>query len=258
LAICGKEATFVLFDRAKITHSPPINLETDLETFVEAAIGLFSLGAEDFGYDTRFSWFPALTGEVNDRETARELRLKQDNDDWQVLEVLCQRKCVLGRATTVMRVGRVRDPDDNCATKMTWTPISRTPEAECLENFKDITGIVQCLWSDEGRSTALEGSTLKRSPYQSHFLPGISVPDYHAINESMKEPSNSKGRDVLNKGASEARQQVAFALEERQKHTVLMPEGTALWHIKRFLHLIIVMRDAIVGKQALKMRTTKN
>jgi hypothetical protein len=254
LAVCGNEATFVLFDRAKVTHSEHINLETDCEKFVQAAVGLFSLDPSEFGYDTRFSWFPAPTGEPGDRIVQRELRLRYNDTDWQVLRVLYKHNDLLGRAPIIMRVGRVDDLDHRCVTKMVWRSVSLRPEAENLREFKGCEGIMQCLWSDsgEGRITTFQEMTLHPSPqWRRRMSRNSNLKDY-SNGSSAVEMDESDIKPRLEEQEEQEQEEEARTerKEEKQKDLIQMPECPTLWHIGRFVDLLVVIRDAIVGSWA--------
>ncbi|KAG8708305.1 hypothetical protein FRC08_018970 [Ceratobasidium sp. 394] len=211
LVVCKWEATFVRFDRSGILNSKPIDIRRQREEFCEAFAGLMMLDEEAFGYDTAFTTrtrrdgrlqfyvdlpadaFPAEEGTATEpnsaspNATAGPSHLpsptrKRSTRRLRVMEKLCHRKSIRGRATIVLRVrevirpgaldepeeaqGRVktrsrtkreRQPKEEVeqlgtrdyVLKLMWRDPNKTSEAKVLERLVGIYGVAQYLWHSD-------------------------------------------------------------------------------------------------------------
>ncbi|KAG8745183.1 hypothetical protein FRC10_008636 [Ceratobasidium sp. 414] len=217
LVICKWEATFVRFDRSGILYSRPIDMCKQREVFCKAFAGLMLLDEEAFGYDTAFrtrarrngrlefyvdlpaNSFPpeeggvatggAELGTVADASTriagpshlpdvAPKIRTRR----LRVVEKLCHRKSIRGRATIVLRVREVirpgildvpeevegtirtrsqtkrkRQPAEEVEVlgtrdyvlKLMWRDPGKKTEGEVLERLVGIYGVAQCIWHSD-------------------------------------------------------------------------------------------------------------
>ncbi|CEL53402.1 hypothetical protein RSOLAG1IB_11334 [Rhizoctonia solani AG-1 IB] len=250
IAFYRTKAIFVRLDRAGIIHSPPIDLKRDFRKFALAAAGLFALDPHSFGYDTRFSFSPPLTGTPKDLEVKRELRIKLGESLWRVLEIVCHRKCLVGRATLVLRLSRLELPSQRAVLKCIWRSNSRPDEGAQLALFKDNLGICKCRWNECGDSTEVGNKdALSSSLYMKSFKP--SLPETQSITLPPDISTGSGGSSVLSFTHQEtthmSRQNRVAPVEVRVCSTILMEEAVPLWQIKRLPHLLRVLRDALVG-----------
>jgi hypothetical protein len=250
VAICGAEAIFVRLGRTSILHSPPIDLRTSFKQFALAAAGLFALDPEGFGYDTRFYFWPPLTGLANDHAVSRELRVKAERKRWTVMEIICQRKCLVGRATLVLLLSRVTSRKHRAVLKSIWRDQSRTDEGENLAEFKGCPGICQCRWSQSGGSTAVhDKDAMSPSPYMKSFYPPLPKEQVDKLRSSTSAKSSTSSRNLTSSVSRAKHQQYRTAPPEDRIHSmILMDEGVGLWRVKRLPHVLKVLRDGLVGE----------
>ncbi|KAG8732885.1 hypothetical protein FRC10_000544 [Ceratobasidium sp. 414] len=223
LAICKWDATFVRFDRSGMLYSKPIDMRT--EEFRKGFAGLMMLDEEATGYDTAFTTrsrrngrleyyvdlpahaFPAEEGSslATDTETGAdtdasaaiagpsdppEAPLKPPTRRLRVMERLCHRKSIRGRATIVVRVrevicpGYLDEPEEaqgrtkreqqpagevellgarDYVLKMVWRDPNKKMEGEVLERLVGIYGVGQHMWHSDVFQACNCGSTLDDS-----------------------------------------------------------------------------------------------
>ncbi|CCO35281.1 hypothetical protein BN14_09398 [Rhizoctonia solani AG-1 IB] len=210
MMICQWAATFVRFDRSGILHSESIDMRDQADRFRRAFAGLMMLDRDGVGYDTAFTtelrpdgqveYYVDLPGEAlypvrqTEVETAPESSTGTLSEQtlatqqllarrFRVMERLCHRKCIRGRATIVLRLREVRQrhPDQEgsrCSArlseklpkeaereevpnardyvlKMMWRNPDRRPEGEVLRRLSGGYGVVEYLWhSDKLKSSA--------------------------------------------------------------------------------------------------------
>ncbi|CAE6434967.1 unnamed protein product [Rhizoctonia solani] len=235
IALCGTQATFVRISRGHIIHSPAIDLTTNAEQFVRAVAGLFTLDDYDFGYNTLFYYWPPLALEDN---TDRQLRVQTGKWRWVVVEILCHRMCLIGRATVVLLLRRVGRPWHYAVLKLIWRPATRTDESDSLEEFRGCPGVCQCRWSHCRDSTRVSRPELLRpSRVQNYFIP---------TKEDEKEARISGPRRTSNTSV-DFHPQIYRDRDIREYSMILMDEGVGLWRVKHLVHLLRVLRDGIVG-----------
>ncbi|QRW23773.1 RNA-directed RNA polymerase L [Rhizoctonia solani] len=242
----GTDAIFVRLGRTSILHSPPFNLKENLSAFALAAAGLFALPPNLFGYDCRFYYWPRLTGLADDYNGEREIRIKIEKRRWVVLEILCQRKCLVGRATLVLLLSRVQNRHQRVVLKIIWREKSRTDEGENLANFRGWPGICQCVWSEVGLSTAVHNKdALVISPLMKSFYPPLANAKATEIRASV---SGGSVRSVTSRiSYATYSQSRSWLPEDRMLSTIMMDEGFALWRVERLPHLLRILRDSVVG-----------
>ncbi|QRV99220.1 RNA-directed RNA polymerase L [Ceratobasidium sp. AG-Ba] len=242
----GTEAIFVRLGRTGILHSPPFNLQKNFSEFALAAAGLFALSPDSFGYDCRFYYWPRLTGLADDYNTERQIRIKTGKRRWVVSEILCQRKCLVGRATLVLLLSRVQNHRQRVVLKMIWRDKSRADEGENLEDFRGWHGICQCIWSEVGASTAVRyRDDMVTSPLMKSLYPPLRNVKATEIRASA---SGGSTRSVTSRISHATRgQSRSWLPEDRVVSTIMMEEGFALWRIGRLGHLLRILRDSVVG-----------
>ncbi|KAG9089330.1 hypothetical protein FS749_001423 [Ceratobasidium sp. UAMH 11750] len=215
LVICKWDATFVRFDRSGILYSKPIDMRS--EEFRRAFAGLMLLGEEAFGYDTAFTtrarrngrleYYVDLPDEafaaVGERNSAADADAgvgahtsaavagassdpprtpKSPTRRLRVMERLCHRKSIRGRATIVVRVreviraGYLDEPEEaqgriktrsrtkrdqqpaeeaellgtrDYVLKMMWRDPNKKTEGEVLERLVGIYGVGQYMWHSD-------------------------------------------------------------------------------------------------------------
>ncbi|CUA74693.1 similar to endonuclease/reverse transcriptase [Rhizoctonia solani] len=245
LALCSSHAIFVRISRSGLIHSQTINIQTDPESFIRAAAGLFSLGDAAFGYNTLFYYWPPLDQEES--TSHRELRFVTDNMRWTVVEIICHRMCLVGRATIIVLLRRISNPQHYAVLKLIWRPGTRADESENLSLFKDSPGICRCRWSVCDESTAVRHpESLQPSPSQ-HKLRELSDKEKREIKKSLPPKSGSKSYQSKLAAANTAK--VTQHLDEHVRYysMILMDQGIGLWRVKHLVHLLRVLRDGIIG-----------
>ncbi|KEP48310.1 putative kinase domain protein [Rhizoctonia solani 123E] len=164
MMVCSTEATFVRFDRAGILYSHRIDIRKDSKAFTYAFASLLMLDRTDQGYD------PAFTCEINDYnrlnyyvdlptsafETQTSDAGPTVNEEAQihrflVVDTLCHRKSISGRATIVLRIRKVEQGGDETegdeyVLKIMWRDPERGLEGEVLKGVKGKFGLVQHVW----------------------------------------------------------------------------------------------------------------
>ncbi|EUC60476.1 WD40-repeat protein (notchless protein), related protein, putative [Rhizoctonia solani AG-3 Rhs1AP] len=160
MMVCNTEATFVRFDRAGILYSHRINLRTDSKAFTYAFASLM-LDRIDQGYD------PAFTCEINQDGRldyyvdlpASAFTAKNPSTDsapseetetyrFMVVDRLCHRRSICGRATIVLRIRKVEEGDDGdeYILKIMWRDPERGAEGDVLRKVKGKFGVAQYVW----------------------------------------------------------------------------------------------------------------
>ncbi|KAG8761605.1 hypothetical protein FRC11_013643 [Ceratobasidium sp. 423] len=201
MVICGWAVTFVRFDRSGILHSRPIDMRQNPKDFQRAFVGLMMLDRDGFGYDTAFTTERAPEGRMeyyidlpaeaipsNDAgfETAPAVggsypvagvggsSFHQTPTAWplptrrfKVMERLCHRKCIRGRATIVLRLREVRkrrgEPKEASSGPMTRQRTKQL-EAKMDQPWEEVPGgcdyVLKLMWRDPNKWP--EGEVLKR------------------------------------------------------------------------------------------------
>ncbi|CAE6529582.1 unnamed protein product [Rhizoctonia solani] len=209
MVICKWAATFVRFDRCGIVHSEPIDMLHSPRTFREAFAGLMMMDRNAFGYDTAFSTeripagrleyfvdlpaaaFPpdntgsgvesptSSTDSNADSTRQSSMRRQLPTRRFKVMERLCHRKSIQGRATIVLRLREVRKREEEpepgsvsahpmtrsrtqsqrgeptweevpegreYALKLMWRDPSKLQEGKILRHLVGEYGVAQCQW----------------------------------------------------------------------------------------------------------------
>jgi hypothetical protein len=200
LIVCGTEATFVRFDRAGILYSKRIDIRKNADAFTRAFASLLMLDRVDQGYDPAFttranaegrlkyyidlpkSAFSSASSEsepVAGPSSGVKLASNQGpTQKLKVVEKLCHRKSICGRATIVLRVQEVLSLDlsddkpqeakrskkgknkrkaeeiedseqlgpAEYVLKMIWRDPQREQEGPVLERMQGMFGLAQYVW----------------------------------------------------------------------------------------------------------------
>ncbi|QRW15734.1 hypothetical protein RhiXN_03735 [Rhizoctonia solani] len=252
LALCGTKATFVRVGRSGIIHSTPIDVKVDPEQFIRGVASVFGLDDGQFGYDTRFYYWPPLAAEDDGRK--RQLRVKTGNWRWIVMELMCHRMCLVGRATVVMLLCRVGNPKHRAVLKSIWRHESRPDEGDTLRKLEGRPGICRCHWNEYLNDTKIKDrSLLAPSRYQYLFM-NMSEKHKQQMLEASTSMNSKNARSIKGqKSYKKAQLKLLEVPEDRVHSLILMDEGARLWRIKRFRHLMVVLRDALVGYASMAM-----
>jgi hypothetical protein len=188
LIVCGTEATFVRFDRAGILYSKRIDIRKNTDAFTRAFASLLMLDRLDQGYDPAFttranaegrlkyyidlpeSAFPSTSSEsvpVAGPSSGANMAINQGpTRKLKVVEKLCHRKSICGRATIVLRVQEVRNLDlsgDEPQEAKRSSKLKKKRKADEMEDG-DQLGLVEyvlkMIWRDPQREQ--EGPVLER------------------------------------------------------------------------------------------------
>ncbi|KDN39407.1 hypothetical protein RSAG8_08813, partial [Rhizoctonia solani AG-8 WAC10335] len=237
LALCGTWVTFIRVSRSGLIYSEDINLESDPEAFIRAAAGLFALDDARFGYNTLFYYWPPLDHDVE--KSSRELRFVTDNMRWTLVEILCHQMCLVGRATVVILLRRISNPQHHAVLKLIWRPSTRADENDSLLAFQDFPGICRRRWGLSDGSTAVQDpGSLNPSPYQ-HLFRELGGEEKQGIHESV--PLNSSGSQQYQARLSRVKcgKTCKHSDSEVRHYTmVLMDEGVKLWRIQHLVYSI--------------------
>ncbi|KAG9112047.1 hypothetical protein FRC07_007997 [Ceratobasidium sp. 392] len=200
MVVCKWQATFVRFDRAGILHSKPIDMREQREEFCKAFAGLMMLNEEEFGYDTAFTTRARSTGRlefyvdlpvdaippegettaaINAKPAAAEtstvpagtsdppsVKPKLPTRRFRVMERLCHRKSIRGRATIVLRVrevirpGFLEDPKEDQKRAKTRSQTKQEQQYEGPELLATKNYVLKLMWRDPNKKT--EGEVLER------------------------------------------------------------------------------------------------
>ncbi|KAF8600837.1 hypothetical protein BDV93DRAFT_608423 [Ceratobasidium sp. AG-I] len=139
LVVCGPKVTFVRYDRAGIIHSPEIDMCESFGVFTKAFASLLMLGRQAEGYDPAFSTTINESGRLDYYVDLPESAFDQAPAEpcvagpsrsaaseggtgsgrrilptrrFKVVERLCHRKSIRGRATIVLRIREVVESDE--------------------------------------------------------------------------------------------------------------------------------------------------
>ncbi|KAG8729066.1 hypothetical protein FRC11_009591 [Ceratobasidium sp. 423] len=186
MMVCGREATFVRFDRAGILYSGRINIVEQSELFTSTFASLLMLDRIDEGLDPAFTFRRNENGrlvyyiDLPESELARlsagststnnkHPMLTRSNSTrsecmrrFEVIERLCHRQSICGRATIVLRIREVLDSDQGGKTgtkgkkkaskgpkpreyalKLIWRDPQRDSEGDVLEQVHGMFGLAQ-------------------------------------------------------------------------------------------------------------------
>jgi hypothetical protein len=208
LIVCGCEATFVRFDRAGILYSGRIDIVEQAEVFIRAFASLLMLDRVDEGLDPAFNFsrnskgrlvyyidlpeseVDKLSGELPSDKEESASTSSQRMRRFEVIERLCHRESICGRATIVLRIREVVERQQQMkakksgkgkgkgrqkatkkaepreyALKLMWRDPDRDSEGDVLEKVHGMFGLAQYAghWDVPGRplSTAAAGDNTK-------------------------------------------------------------------------------------------------
>ncbi|CAE6495244.1 unnamed protein product [Rhizoctonia solani] len=199
MVICKWSATFVRFDRSGIVHSEPIDMLANPKGFQRAFAGLMMLDRSAFGYDTAFTTEPVPGGRQEYYVDLPDVAFPFDNTNlapiyeppaaadstpgsnspiqlsasrqlstrkFRVMERLCHRKSIHGRATIVLRLREVqnRSEQSESATAQTSRMTrSRTQSQKGQPKWEEVPGgreyVLKLMWRDPNKRQ--EGEILK-------------------------------------------------------------------------------------------------
>jgi hypothetical protein len=188
LVICGPKATFVRYDRAGVLHSPEIDMCEEFEEFTKAFASLLMLDRAADGYDpafsttinqyTRLDYYIDLPESAFD-EVAAEPQVagpSRSSDEgttssgaglrnlptrrFKVMERLCHRKSIRGRATIVLRIQEVSGSDEATdEEKAKAKGNTKKRKADEMDGQKRPHYILKLIWRDPHRES--EGDVMK-------------------------------------------------------------------------------------------------
>ncbi|KAF8600856.1 hypothetical protein BDV93DRAFT_510526 [Ceratobasidium sp. AG-I] len=191
LVVCGSKATFVRYDRAGIIHSPPIDICKSYEAFTKAFASLLMLDRTAEGYDPAFSTTTNEPGRLDyyvdlpesafgnvpvEPNVAGPPRSGASEDGagpgpeilptrrFKVIERLCHRKSIRGRATIVLRIREVVGSDEEMDKgkgkgKEPAEGSKKKRKADEMEEAKRLDYVFKLIWRDPLRGS--EGDVLK-------------------------------------------------------------------------------------------------
>ncbi|KDN38424.1 hypothetical protein RSAG8_09518, partial [Rhizoctonia solani AG-8 WAC10335] len=130
MMVCGTEATFVRFDRAGILYSSRVDIVEQSEIFTRACASLLMLDRIDEGFDPAFTFERDEKGRLlyyihlseseltrlfldstPDKTTGSTSTSNERMRQFKVVERLCHRQSICGRATIVLRIQEVPNPE---------------------------------------------------------------------------------------------------------------------------------------------------
>ncbi|CAE6471877.1 unnamed protein product [Rhizoctonia solani] len=316
MVICRWAATFVRFDRSGILHSRPIDMRLQPDKFRRAFVGLLMLDRDGLGYDTAFSTeltpegrmeyyvdlpakaFPTVhqsepettpnvstshsgTGASNTSSeqipATRELPTRR----FKVIQRLCHRKCIRGRATIVLRLREVRkcgqrQEAGRCGSerskkkpkkaeweevsgardyilKMIWRDPNKRPEGEVLKRLTGAYGVVEYLWhSDKLKQGATCHEPSATTCGRCHDVTPAQ-PVEQAINLGdldIPVPEDEKEKEPEYDGVDTDRYTgKLFTHRTARIHTWMLVQsiGRLLWTAKNTRELLEAILDGILG-----------
>ncbi|KDN41003.1 hypothetical protein RSAG8_07709, partial [Rhizoctonia solani AG-8 WAC10335] len=180
MIVCGREATFVRFDRAGILYSGRIDMLEQSGLFIRALASLLMLDRIDEGLDPAFTFKrnsngrliyyidlpeseiakPSVESTFNVKKNSTSTRNERMRR-FEVIEQLCHRQSICGRATIVLRIREVLGPEQQAkangkgksrastvqlreyALKLIWRDPQRDSEGDVLEQVHGMFGLAQ-------------------------------------------------------------------------------------------------------------------
>ncbi|KAG9119587.1 hypothetical protein FRC07_005330, partial [Ceratobasidium sp. 392] len=288
LAVHGTKATFTRYDRAGVLLSTSINICTESDKFTKAVAALLMMDDETFGFDTSFStqmgddrrlnYYVDLPEDilgdghstVNDQTGSRSSTIK-----FKVVECLCHRKDIVGRATIVLRIRQVKrctapeevrtrsqkrkfeatQPEELYSTsyvlKLMWRDPEQEPEGPILSELVGVYGVVQCLWHSDSYWTCkcmrVRGSRcgmcLDETPQVENMM---TVQNLGDIENAVRVTDDGQVKCVeINT------KQLTPTTETRRRRIysriLLSSVGKPLWEAEGPRELLTGMLDAIMG-----------
>ncbi|KAB5593990.1 hypothetical protein CTheo_2591 [Ceratobasidium theobromae] len=152
LVVCGTTAVFLHFDRSGVIYSDNIDMYGDPRRFIRAFAGLLLLRGADAGYNPIFTNTWRTPNPENPKAPILAHTVTINNEKYTVVDVLCIRKSVRGRATLVLALRNVkRPPGDKTidgVLKVTWRDQSRFREGLILREFVGTYGVCQMMYDE--------------------------------------------------------------------------------------------------------------
>ncbi|CEL62172.1 hypothetical protein RSOLAG1IB_12508 [Rhizoctonia solani AG-1 IB] len=299
LMVCGQEATFVRFDRAGILYSGRIDIVDQAEVFTRAFASLLMLDRVDEGLDPAFklsrnskgrlvyyidlpeSEVDKLSGELPSDKKELATTSGQRMRRFEVIERLCHRESICGRATIVLRIREVAERQQQTkakakkggkgkgkgkgkqratqnpepreyALKLMWRDPDREPEGTVLEQVHGMFGLAQHAghWDVPGRppSTTSAGNNAE-CVEKTVQVDGLEVCD-RLRDISIVVPDEGKGEEL------EEPEEVDTTEHHPTSHVrplriysyVLMSSiGVPLWQAESAEQFMTAILDAILG-----------
>ncbi|KAL5632405.1 hypothetical protein ACGC1H_005387 [Rhizoctonia solani] len=178
IMVCGREATFVRFDRAGILYSGRIDIVEQSKLFTHALASLLMLDRIDEGLDPAFTFRRNQKGrlvyyiDLPESELAKlsvdpassKSKSSTHNERmrrFEVVEQLCHRQSICGRATIVLRIREIVDHEQakargkgktrtstvrkpqEYALKLIWRDPERDSEGDVLRQVDGMFGLAQ-------------------------------------------------------------------------------------------------------------------
>ncbi|CEL58530.1 hypothetical protein RSOLAG1IB_08622 [Rhizoctonia solani AG-1 IB] len=291
LIICGSEATFVRFDRAGILYSGRIDIVKQSEDFTRAFASLLMLDRLDEGLDSAFKFsrnskgrlvyyidlpeseVDKLSGELPSDKEESASTSSQRTRRFEVIERLCHRESICGRATIVLRIREVVERQQQTkakksskgkgqqkatkkaepreyALKLMWRDPDRDSEGDVLEKVHGMFGLAQHAghWDVPGRplSTAAAGDNTKCVD-KTVEVEGLEVCD-RLRDISILVPDEDKGEEELEVVDTTEHHPTSHVRPLRIYSYVLMSSvGIPLWQAESAEQFMTAILDAILG-----------
>lgn len=180
MMICGSEATFVRFDRSGVLYSPRIDVCENGEVFTRALASLLMMNRMDEGYDTifttrtncdgRLEYFIDLPESAFDGEKsalAAQSSVAPSTGEgtltrrFKVMERLCHRKSISGRATIVLRIRQVFNSELETTRVMHTRSMTNAKRKRAeMEAPSPVEYVLKMIWRDPKRGS--EGEVLSQ------------------------------------------------------------------------------------------------
>ncbi|CEL58524.1 hypothetical protein RSOLAG1IB_08615 [Rhizoctonia solani AG-1 IB] len=293
LIVCGREATFVRFDRAGILYSGRIDIVGHSEEFTRAFASLLMLDRVDEGLDPAFKFsrnskgrlvyyidlpeseVDNLSGELPSDKEESSSTSGQRMRRFEVIERLCHRESICGRATIVLRIREVAERQQQTkakksgkgkgkgrrkatkkaepreyALKLMWRDPDRDSEGDVLEKVHGMFGLAQYAghWDVPGRplSTAAAGDNTKCVD-KTVEVEGLEVCD-RLRDISILVPDESKGEKEPEGVDTTEHHPTSHVRPLRIYSYVLMSSiGIPLWQAESAEQFMTAVLDAILG-----------
>ncbi|KAF8760086.1 hypothetical protein RHS01_02119 [Rhizoctonia solani] len=146
----------------------------------------------------------------------------------------------------------VGNPKHRAVLKSIWRYESQPDEGDTLRKLEGSPGICRCHWNEYLNDTKVKDrSLLVPSRYQPMFV-DMPEEDRQQMLAAAGSIDCKSGWDCKGKVRYKKAQLKLLRVPEDRVHSlILMEEGTKLRRIKRFRHLMVVLRDALVGESSI-------
>ncbi|KAG8750316.1 hypothetical protein FRC11_010526 [Ceratobasidium sp. 423] len=206
-SLCGPVVNFVHFDRSGMLHSPDIDLSKPGGPHAFIRCIITLLTLDARNYGYDNRY--SFDYEVSPPRTLFKFG---DHSPEPVNEIICHRKCCSGRATCVTGVGEL-------VHKAIWRPEDRKDEGETMMGFVNVFAFCQLMGASCDHNTKLKyPDELEWSAASRLFIP-----------QSWKIPTTTISRCI------------------RIQSDILMQRGASLFEAQNPLHLVIALKDVVLG-----------